>query len=123
VRASARPFAGARRPRRATTPHAARRAPRRRRRRAQVEELAPLGVKNPMRSPLLWGSYEVLYCSKPSAVGGPLKAGAGPVLFPGQKAVQRLVQPDQLVNEVRCGRVRAACVFVCARVRVACVCA
>ena len=53
-----------------------------------------------MRSPLLWGDYEVLYCSQPSAVGGARKKGGGPVLFPGQKAVQRLVEPDQLINEV-----------------------
>jgi hypothetical protein len=67
----------------------------------QVEELAPLSVKNPLRSPLLWGAWEVAYCSKPTAVGGPLKAGAGPVLFPGQTAKQLLTQPDELVNEVR----------------------
>ncbi|KIY95638.1 hypothetical protein MNEG_12325, partial [Monoraphidium neglectum] len=65
----------------------------------RVSELAPYSVKNPMRSPLLWGDYEVLYASNPAAVGGPLKKGGGPVVFPGQKAVQRLIEPDQLVNE------------------------
>jgi hypothetical protein len=66
----------------------------------QVDELAPLSVKNPLRSPLLWGKWEVAYCSKPTAVGGPLKAGAGPVLFPGQQATQLLNEPNELINEV-----------------------
>jgi hypothetical protein len=67
---------------------------------SQVRELAPLSVRNPLRSPLLWGAYEVLYCSKPTAVGGPLRKGAGPVLAPGQSARQTLVEPGTLINEV-----------------------
>lgn len=54
-----------------------------------------------MRSPLLWGAYDVLYASKPSAVGGPLTKGAGPVLAPGQQARQILEAPGSLVNEVQ----------------------
>jgi hypothetical protein len=57
----------------------------------------------------------VLYASNPAAVGGPLKKGGGPVVFPGQKAVQRLIEPDQLVNEVR-GVYVCVCVRVCVRV-------
>eukprot|EP00882_Tetradesmus_deserticola_P030072 GHRQ01033731.1.p1 GENE.GHRQ01033731.1~~GHRQ01033731.1.p1 ORF type:complete len:230 (+),score=61.77 GHRQ01033731.1:960-1649(+) len=65
-----------------------------------VAELSQYSVKNPLKSPLLWGAYDVLYCSKPTAVGGPLKSGAGPVLAPGQQARQILQAPDSLVNEV-----------------------
>lgn len=65
-----------------------------------VAELAQYSLKNPVKSPLLWGTYDVLYCSKPTAVGGPLKAGAGPVVAPGQVARQILEAPDSLVNEV-----------------------
>jgi hypothetical protein len=43
----------------------------------QVAELSQYSIKNPLKSPLLWGTYDVLYCSKPTAVGGPLKSGAG----------------------------------------------
>jgi hypothetical protein len=56
----------------------------------QVDELQQYSVKNPLRSPLLWGTYDVLYCSKPTAVGGPLKKGPGPVLAQGQSARQIL---------------------------------
>lgn len=47
-------------------------------------------MKNPLKSPLLWGTYDVVYCSKPAAVGGPLTKGAGPVLAAGQQARQIL---------------------------------
>lgn len=62
--------------------------------RAQVEELAPLGVKNPVRSPLLWGTYELLYSSEPGAIGGPLAKG------PVKSVKQKLVEPNGLVDEV-----------------------
>eukprot|EP00775_Hariotina_reticulata_P005046 gene5046-5287_t len=67
----------------------------------KVSELQQYSVKNPLRSPLLWGTYDVLYCSKPTAVGGPLKKGPGPVLAPGQSARQVLEEPGTLVNEVK----------------------
>jgi hypothetical protein len=57
-------------------------------------------MKNPLKSPLLWGTYDVVYCSKPSAVGGPLTKGAGPVVAAGQQARQILQEPGTLVNEV-----------------------
>lgn len=66
----------------------------------QVSELQQYSIKNPLRSNQLWGTYEVLYCSKPAAVGGPLKKGAGPILFPGQQARQILQEPNVLINEV-----------------------
>lgn len=57
-------------------------------------------MKNPLRSPLLWGTYEVLYASKASAVGGPLTQGVGPVLAQGQRARQILQDDGSLINEV-----------------------
>lgn len=65
-----------------------------------VEELAPFGVKNPARSPALWGTWEVAYCSLPTAVGGPLRTPVGVTVFPGQRARQILAPPGELVNEV-----------------------
>jgi hypothetical protein len=57
-------------------------------------------MKNPLKSPLLWGTYDVVYCSKPSAVGGPLTKGAGPVVAAGQQARQILQDDGTLINEV-----------------------
>jgi hypothetical protein len=58
----------------------------------QAEELSEFCIKNPVRSPLLWGTWDVLYASKPSAVGGPLKQGVGPLLFAGQVGPGMLLQ-------------------------------
>jgi hypothetical protein len=56
-------------------------------------------MKNPLKSPLLWGTYDVVYCSKPSAVGGPLTKGPGPVLAAGQRARQILQVSQQGQHE------------------------
>ncbi|MEW5307257.1 MAG: hypothetical protein WDW36_009665 [Sanguina aurantia] len=66
-----------------------------------VQQLSRYCMKNPLKSPLLWGEYEVLYCSKPAAVGGPLTKGVGPAVFQGQSARQILTAPDQLLNLVQ----------------------
>lgn len=65
-----------------------------------VEELEQYCPPNPLRNPLLFGEYEVLYASKPSAAGGPLRSPLGRVAFPGQRLVQRLSPPNNCVNEV-----------------------
>lgn len=43
---------------------------------------------------------QVLYSSKPSAVGGPLRSAVGTTVFPGQNARQVLEAPNKLVNLV-----------------------
>lgn len=62
--------------------------------RAQIEELVSelegICPRNPLRSPLLFGEYEVLYASKPQTAGGPFRSPLGRTVFPGQRAVQRL---------------------------------
>ena len=72
-----------------------------------VAELEGLGTRNPLRSPLLFGDYEVVYTSKPQAAGGAYRSPLGRVVFPGQRAVQRLAQPNICINEVL-GPARAA---------------
>ena len=67
-----------------------------------VGELEAYCPRNPLRSPLLFGDYEVLYASKPQTAGGPYRSPIGRVIFPGQRALQSLQEPNILVNEV-CG--------------------
>lgn len=43
---------------------------------------------------------QVLYSSKPSAVGGPLRSAVGTAVFPGQDARQVLEAPNKLINLV-----------------------
>jgi len=50
-------------------------------------------MRNPARSPLLWGSYEVSYCSNPNAAGGPvLRSGPGRAFAKSQRPTQQLVE-------------------------------
>ncbi|PNH12287.1 putative plastid-lipid-associated protein 8, chloroplastic [Tetrabaena socialis] len=65
-----------------------------------VTELSRYCMKNPLKSDLLWGEWKVLFSSKPSAVGGPLRSGAGTAVFRGQNAKQVLEAPNKLTNIV-----------------------
>ncbi|KAG2493381.1 hypothetical protein HYH03_008513 [Edaphochlamys debaryana] len=65
-----------------------------------VIELSRYCMKNPLKSDLLFGEWQVLFSSKPSAVGGPLRKGPGPAVFPGQEARQIISAPNKLVNVV-----------------------
>lgn len=65
-----------------------------------VEQLQRFSVKNPVKSPLLWGEYEVVYTSKPSASGGPFLSTSGTTIYPAPKARQILEEPNKLTNVV-----------------------
>lgn len=64
-----------------------------------VEELEAFCPKAPLRSPLLYGDYEVLYTSKPLAAGGPYRSLPGRIVFPGQRPLQSIVAPNTVVRE------------------------
>lgn len=65
-----------------------------------VEELEGFCPRNPLRSTLLFGDYEVLYASKPETAGGPFRSPLGRAVFPGQRALQSLREPNVCINEV-----------------------
>ncbi|KAL4859873.1 putative plastid-lipid-associated protein 8 [Chlorella vulgaris] len=65
-----------------------------------AEELQQYCPRNPLRSPLLFGEYEVVYASKPQATGGPYRSALGLAVFPGQRAVQTIEAPNVVVNEL-----------------------
>lgn len=67
---------------------------------ALVTELSRYCIKNPLKSDLLFGEWKVLFASKATAVGGPLRSGAGQTVFPGQNAKQILEAPNKLTNVV-----------------------
>jgi hypothetical protein len=66
----------------------------------QVTELSRYCIKNPLKSDLLYGEWRVLFASKATAVGGPLRSGAGPAVFAGQNPVQIIEAPNKLINKV-----------------------
>jgi hypothetical protein len=65
-----------------------------------VDELEGQGPAAPLRSPLLFGTWEVLYASKPTTAGGPLRSPLGRALLKGQRATQVITAPNLCVNEV-----------------------
>ncbi|PSC67954.1 putative plastid-lipid-associated chloroplastic [Micractinium conductrix] len=65
-----------------------------------VDELEGYCPRAPMRSPLIFGDYEVLYASKPQSAGGPFRSPLGQAVFPGQRARQLIQEPNVCINEV-----------------------
>ncbi|GLC33002.1 hypothetical protein PLESTB_000381600 [Pleodorina starrii] len=65
-----------------------------------ITELSRYCIKNPLKSDFLFGEWKVLFSSKPTAVGGPLRSGAGPAVFSGQSAKQIIEAPNKIVNNV-----------------------
>eukprot|EP00887_Chlorella_sp_A99_P000984 scaffold5.g984.t1 len=65
---------------------------------ALVEELEGYCPRSPVRSPLLFGDFEVLYVSTPQNVG--LDTFVGRTVFPGQRRVQSLAPPNAFVTEI-----------------------
>ncbi|GFR47215.1 hypothetical protein Agub_g8896 [Astrephomene gubernaculifera] len=67
---------------------------------AVVTELSRYCIKNPVKSELLFGEWKVLFSSKPTAVGGPLRTAPGQVVFPAQNAKQIVEAPNKVTNLV-----------------------
>lgn len=65
-----------------------------------VEELQAFCPRNPLRSPLLFGDYEVLYASKPQSTGGPFRSPLGRAVFFSQRATQNISEPNVCINEL-----------------------
>ena len=66
----------------------------------QVDQLTRYSVRSPTRSELLWGEWEIVYCSNPTAPGGPFRSGPGRALFANQRIRQSLQKPDTITNNV-----------------------
>ncbi|KAK9825281.1 hypothetical protein WJX74_005740 [Apatococcus lobatus] len=66
-----------------------------------AEQLKPFRIRNPTKSPLFWGQFELLYCSLAIATGGPFIRGpAGQALLWGQQLRQVLTRPSTYLNRI-----------------------
>ena len=65
-----------------------------------VEELSKYCMKSPLRSDLIFGEWEVVYASKPQTAGGPFRSPIGRAVFPKQRAIQIISEPNVCINEV-----------------------
>lgn len=65
-----------------------------------VERLEQAGLKEPLRSPLIFGEWDVVYTSNPTAAGGYYRTLLGRVLLKTTEMVQSIQEPDGVNNLV-----------------------
>lgn len=72
--------------------------------RAKVEQivanLEQYCVPEPLQSPLIFGDWDVVYCSNPTAAGGYYRSAIGRVLFKTKQMTQIISFPDIVENNV-----------------------
>ncbi|KAL1189172.1 putative plastid-lipid-associated protein 8 [Cardamine amara subsp. amara] len=68
---------------------------------AQVAgELQKYCVKEPVKCPLIFGDWEVMYCSRPTSPGGGYRSVIGRLFFKTKEMIQAIDSPDIVKNRV-----------------------
>eukprot|EP00850_Spirogloea_muscicola_P007648 SM000039S14478 [mRNA] locus=s39:348514:349899:- [translate_table: standard] len=67
---------------------------------ALIEELERCGMPEPLQSPLIFGEWDVVYTSSPTAAGGGYRSAAGRLLLRFHELVQGIAPPDRVTNRV-----------------------
>ncbi|XP_073224047.1 probable plastid-lipid-associated protein 8, chloroplastic isoform X2 [Cicer arietinum] len=65
-----------------------------------VQELQKYCVKEPVKCPLIFGEWDVVYCSQPTSPGGGYRSALGRVFFKTKQMVQVVEAPDIVRNKV-----------------------
>ncbi|XP_030449166.1 probable plastid-lipid-associated protein 8, chloroplastic [Syzygium oleosum] len=65
-----------------------------------AQELHKYCVSQPVKSPLIFGEWEVVYCSNPTSPGGGYRSALGRVFFRTKEMIQALEAPDTVRNKV-----------------------
>ena len=65
-----------------------------------VDELQNYCMKDPLGSENIFGRWEVRYASKPGTAGGPFRTPVGRLVFPGQRAIQIIEEPNVCINQI-----------------------
>ncbi|KAI3435381.1 uncharacterized protein J3R85_006109 [Psidium guajava] len=65
-----------------------------------AQELQKYCVSQPVKSPLIFGEWDVVYCSNPTSPGGGYRSALGRVFFRTKEMVQALEAPDTVRNKV-----------------------
>eukprot|EP00897_Mesotaenium_endlicherianum_P004382 jgi/Mesen1/3972/ME000210S03217 len=63
--------------------------------------LEAAGMEEPLKSPLIFGEWEVVYTSSPTAAGGSYRSSIGRTLFKTKEMVQTISAPDRVGNRVK----------------------
>ncbi|CAI5457984.1 unnamed protein product [Closterium sp. Yama58-4] len=67
---------------------------------AIVEQLEAMGLEEPLKSPLVFGAWEVAYTSRPTAAGGYYRSMLGRTLLRSKDLVQTIYPPNGVHNLV-----------------------
>ncbi|KAF8035020.1 hypothetical protein BT93_C1137 [Corymbia citriodora subsp. variegata] len=65
-----------------------------------VQELQKYCVSEPVKSPLIFGEWDVVYCSNPTSPGGGYRSALGRVFFRTKEMIQAVEAPDTVRNKV-----------------------
>ncbi|KAI3692259.1 hypothetical protein L6452_32073 [Arctium lappa] len=65
-----------------------------------VGELNKYCVDSPVKCPLIFGDWDVVYCSNPTSPGGGFRSGLGRLVFKTNEMVQVVEAPDIVRNKV-----------------------
>ncbi|XP_030541326.1 probable plastid-lipid-associated protein 8, chloroplastic [Rhodamnia argentea] len=65
-----------------------------------AQELQKYCVSQPVKSPLIFGEWDVVYCSNPTSPGGGYRSALGRVFFRTKEMIQALEGPDTVRNKV-----------------------
>lgn len=65
-----------------------------------AQELQKYCVSEPVKSPLIFGEWDVVYCSNPTSPGGGYRSALGRVFFRTNEMIQGLEAPDTVRNKV-----------------------
>ncbi|KAL8144518.1 hypothetical protein V2J09_017550 [Rumex salicifolius] len=65
-----------------------------------AEELQKFCVDEPVKCPLIFGDWDVLYCSNPTSPGGGYRSALGRLIFKTKEMIQVIDSPDVVKNKV-----------------------
>ncbi|KAI5393947.1 variant 2 [Lathyrus oleraceus] len=65
-----------------------------------VQELQKYCVKEPVKCPLIFGDWDVVYCSQPTSPGGGYRSAIGRVFFKTKEMIQVVEAPDIVRNKI-----------------------
>ncbi|KAM7263838.1 hypothetical protein ACFE04_001521 [Oxalis oulophora] len=65
-----------------------------------AQELKSYCVDKPVQCPLIFGEWDVLYCSNPTSPGGGYRSGLGRLIFKTKEMIQTVKAPDTVKNKV-----------------------
>ncbi|KAL9252213.1 putative plastid-lipid-associated protein 8, chloroplastic [Drosera capensis] len=65
-----------------------------------VQELQRYCVDEPVKCPLIFGEWDVVYCSRPTSPGGLYRSALGRLFFQTKEMIQALDEPDTVRNKV-----------------------